>query len=351
MPLNDNAVTAMKGAPVHAIALPSNQPADRFYAGGGKISAFRRETPAPPMTPEDWVASTTSVRGHAPSGQTRLPSGELLASAIDRDPIGWLGAAHVERFGVDPRLLVKLLDAGQRLPVHAHPNADFARHHLDVHHGKAEAWYILSPGTVYLGLTRSLTTEALYELVRSQQTEKLLELTHLVHVEANDTVFVPTGLLHAIGEGIFLAEVQEPEDLSILLEWKNFALDGEADGHLGLGFDTALTAVDREGRTRGEIEALVRRSVADGSVLASAADQYFRLERVSSNARFDAGFAVVIVLDGILELEETTGAVQYFESGVTIVVPAAASPFTLSGGTALVARPPLVDRAGHDPAA
>lgn len=348
MTLNDDTVSAMKvsslkGAPVHAIALPSNQPADRFYAGGTQISAFRGETPAPPMTPEDWVASTTSVRGDEPSGQTRLPSGELLATAIARDPIGWLGAAHVERFGDDPLLLVKLLDAGQRLPVHAHPDADFAGQHLGAHHGKAEAWYILSPGTVYLGLTHSVTEEELHELVRTQQTEKLLGLTHRVHVEANDTVFVPTGLLHAIGEGVFLAEVQEPEDLSILLEWKDFALDGEADGHLGLGFDTALTAVEREGRTRDEIDGLVRRGVADGSALVSAADSYFRLERVTAHTRFDAGFAVVIVLDGPIELEDASGSVQRFESGTTAVVPAAAGAFTLSGGTALVARPPVVD--------
>lgn len=341
MTSNDNAVLHPKGAQLHAIALPSNQPVDRFYAGGAKISAFRGETPAPPMTPEDWVASTTSVRGDEPSGQTRLPSGELLASAIERDPIGWLGAAHVERFGVDARLLVKLLDAGQRLPVHAHPDAAFARDQLGTNHGKAEAWYILSPGTVHLGLIRSVTAEELRDLVDHQQTEKLLELTHAVHVKPHDTVFVPTGVLHAIGEGVFLAEVQEPEDLSILLEWKDFALNGAADGHLGLGFDVALTAVEREGRTRDEIEALVRRGVADEAALVAAADQYFRLEQVTVHTRIDAGFAVVIVLDGPIELTDATASVQHFDSGATIVVPAAAGPFTLSGGTALVARPPL----------
>ena len=58
---------------VRSIRLPSNQPADRFYRGGLRISEFRGEPPAPAMTPEDWVASTTSVRGDAPDGLTRLP--------------------------------------------------------------------------------------------------------------------------------------------------------------------------------------------------------------------------------------------------------------------------------------
>ena len=326
---------------MHAIALPSNQPADRFYAGGARISTFRGEAPSPAMTPEDWVGSTTSVRDDAPAGLTRLPSGEMLAAAIDHDPVAWLGAAHVERFGTDTKLLVKLLDAGQRLPVHAHPDREFAGEHLGAHHGKAEAWYILSPGTVYLGLTRTVTREELSELVNSQQTERLLRLIHAIDVEPHDTVFVPPGVLHAIGEGVLLAEVQEPEDLSILLEWKDFALDGLVSGHLGLGFDVALTAVEHVGRTREEVEALVRRSMVSGPALVPLSAEFFRLERVTAGARIEAGFAVVIVLDGAVTLTESSGAAQSFDSGSTVVVPAAAGPFTLAGGTVLVARPPL----------
>ena len=41
-------------------------------------------------------------------------------------------------------------------------------------------------------------------------------------------VLVPAGVLHAIGEGVLLVELQEPEDLSILLEWRGFELDGDA---------------------------------------------------------------------------------------------------------------------------
>ena len=341
MTTNHSALPLSKGLFVHAIALHSNQPAGRFYAGGARISAFRGEAPSPAMTPEDWVGSTTSVRDDSPSGLTRLPSGEMLAAAVDRDPVAWLGEAHVERFGADTKLLVKLLDAGQRLPVHAHPDNAFAHEHLGAHHGKAEAWYILSPGAVFLGLTRPVTPEELSEMVSYQQTEKLLSLTHTVDVEPHDTVFVPPGLLHAIGEGVLLTEVQEPEDLSILLEWKDFALDGPISGHLGLGFDVALTAVEHDGRTREEVEALVRRGVTSGPALVPSSAEFFRLERVTTEARIEAGFAVVIVLDGAVTLTESSGAAQRFDTGSTVLVPAAAGPFTLTGGSALVARPPL----------
>lgn len=320
------------------ILLPSNQPAARFYRGGERISRFRGEPPAPPHTPEDWVGSTTSVRGSTPTGLTRLANGELLADVIARDPEAWLGTPHVRRYGPDTMLLVKLLDAGQRLPVHAHPDGDFARRHASAAHGKAEAWYILSPGTVHLGLVHDVSVEQLRTLVTTQDSQALLSLMHEVPVAAGDSVFVPHGVLHAIGEGILLTEVQEPEDLSILLEWSGFDLDGERDGHLGVGFDLALTAIERRARTREEVGALVRRGVAQGSVLAEDSEPFFRLDRVAGRQDFAAGFAIVVGL-ATTRLTIQSGLSLTVDAGATALIPFGAGTFRIDG-TALVARPP-----------
>jgi hypothetical protein len=55
-------------------------------------------------------------------------------------------------------VLVKLLDAGERLPVHAHPDRAFALRHLDCRNGKTEAWVVVGTSVadpvVYLGLSR-----------------------------------------------------------------------------------------------------------------------------------------------------------------------------------------------------
>ena len=84
----------------------------------------------------------------------------------------------------------------------------------------------------------------LLDIVARQDTDALLGLLHRLTVAAGDAVYVPPGVLHATGEGVFLVEVQEPEDLSILLEWRDFELDGERDGHFGLGFPVVIDAVD-----------------------------------------------------------------------------------------------------------
>jgi mannose-6-phosphate isomerase len=322
------------------IRLPANQPPARFYQGGERIAEFRGDGKAQPNTPEDWVGSTTSVRNCAPEGMTRLPDGRLLEDAVNSDPELWLGPEHVARYGSDSMLLVKLLDAGQRLPVHAHPDGDFAASFVSAAHGKAEAWYILSPGTVYLSFTKDLSAEELFSFTKTQDISTLLSLMHEISVEPGDCVFVPHGVMHSIGAGIFLAEVQEPEDLSILLEWEGFDLDGVKDGHLGLGFDVALTAVETTGRSKSEIEGLIRRGVVDENALTEEARPYFRLDKVDTRQDFLAGFAILIALGDSVQLHLGDQEPLEVPSGSTLLVPHAAGDYTVAG-SALIARPPL----------
>jgi mannose-6-phosphate isomerase len=324
---------------VNPILLPSNRPTERFYRGGARISAFRGEEGAAPREPEDWIGSTTTVNGEPELGLTTLPDGRVLRDAIEQDPTAWLGDDHVARWGSDTRLLVKLLDAGQRLPVHAHPHDDFAAAHLGRAHGKAEAWYILQGGTVHVGLKEDVDAPVLADLVTRQDVTALLGLLHEIEVAAGDVVWVPPGELHAIGAGILLLELQQPEDLSILLEWEGFEIDGAALGHLGLGFQTALAAVNRRARSSDEIARFATTAPASGSVLPSAADEYFRLERVvvDGSAIVERGFAIVVVADGEVAIMGERCA-----RGSTLLVPDAAGGIDVEGeGELLVARPPV----------
>jgi mannose-6-phosphate isomerase len=320
------------------VRVASNRPPERFYRGGARIAAFRGEAPAADREPEDWIGSTTTIFGEALLGLTRLPDGRLLRDAIEADPVTWLGPAHVARWGSDLRLLVKLLDAGQRLPVHAHPDDDFAARHLGHAHGKAEAWYILEGGTVHVGLTRAVAADELAALVAAQDVATLLGLLHAVEVGPGDVVWVPPGELHAIGAGVLLLELQQPEDLSILLEWQGFEIDGARAGHLGLGFDLALQAVNRSSRSVDEMRGLVRPAPPAGSVFPADADPYFRLERqpVKGSAEVADGFAILVVTEGDLAVGGLAAA-----RGSTLLLPAAEGAVTVQGmGELLIARPP-----------
>ena len=330
------------------IPLPPNQPPERFYLGGDRIARFRGLTTSQPRTPEDWLGSATTLFGEPSLGLTTI-DGRLLRDLIEQAPQRWLGAEHHHAFGTDTQLLVKLLEAGQRLPVHVHPDDDFAADHLGLAHGKAEAWYIVDGGEVFLGFTRDVPREELEQLVAEQRTEELLALCHRRTVAPGDTVFVPAGLPHTIGAGVFLVEVQQPEDLSILLEWQDFEIDGNQDGHLNLGFDQALGAVQTRALTGAQVDALIAPDSSARSALVAAADHYFRIERVLPGAQsvLAPGLAVLVVLAGAGELTGA-GGVQPVTPGTVLLLPHAAGELTLTGSVhAIVCRPPLPATTTH----
>ncbi|MDO5676819.1 MAG: class I mannose-6-phosphate isomerase [Propionibacteriaceae bacterium] len=321
------------------LLLPSNQPADRFYEGGAAIAEFRGEAYSGGNVPEDWVASTTCLFGETNLGLTRLQSGELLRDAIAADPVAWLGEAHVARWGTDSMLLTKLLDAGQRLPVHLHPNDEFAARHLSRAHGKTEAWLVLRPGVVYLGFNTDLSLDSLGQLVEGQETDTLLSSVHAISVEAGDGILVPAGMPHAIGEGILLVEVQQPEDMSILLEWKGFALDEDAPRELGLGWDLALQAADLTNYSQSDVEQFVVRRPHKGQALPAMALPYFRAEWVTAQD-LKSGFAVLVITEGQGALVWDGGSMTV-AAGAVVLLPSSVREPRLTGDLrAAWCRPP-----------
>ena len=123
----------------------------------------------------------------------------------------------------------------------------------------------------------------------AQDSESMLGAMRELPVAAGDAVFVPAGAPHAIGSGILMVEVQEPTDLSVLLEWDGFELT-EDEGHLDLGWDTALQALDRSAWDGARVDAL-RGPGPSRSLLPPEADPWFRAERVRGGDDLDAGFS------------------------------------------------------------
>src|SRR5207253_711419 len=116
-------------------------------------------------------------------GLTPMTGGRDLAAALADEPAAWLGAAHVKRYGADPALLVKLLDAGQRLPLHVHPDRRFATAHLASPYGKTEAWVIVDAvpdASVHLGFRRDVAPDELAGWVRDGQVAAMLSATNRV---------------------------------------------------------------------------------------------------------------------------------------------------------------------------
>jgi mannose-6-phosphate isomerase len=326
----------------------------RFYRGGPAIAKLRGIESPDDHAPEDWVGATVAAFGSEHDGLSRLADGRLLRDAVHAEPEAFLGREHVARFGPDPALLVKLLDAGERLPVHLHPDRAFARRHLASAHGKTEAWLIVEarPGArVHAGFTAPVDPGILHGWVAEQNVPALLGALHELPVAAGDVVFVPARTPHAIGEGILLVELQEPTDFSILLELPGNAV---TDPELGLGWNLALEAVDRDALSRERLASLrgSPRPVRPGVsvLLPDAAEPYFRAERIAPDrvAELDAGYSVLVVVEGEGRLTFEDGHWP-LRSGATLLIPYAAGPGEVSGDVvAIRCRPPDPQRAGKD---
>jgi mannose-6-phosphate isomerase len=334
------------------VVLPPNG-VPRFYRGGTALAALRGIENAPDRVPEEWVGSTTTVFGERELGLSRLPDGGLLRDAVEADPERFFGPAHAARRGADPQLLVKLLDAGERLPVHVHPSGAFAREALGAPYGKTEAWIVIATAgpaaTVHLGFREDVSAATLERWVHDQDAGAMVDALNTVEVRAGDALFVPAGTAHSIGAGVLMVELQEPSDLSILLEWRGFA-NGEGEASLGVGWDVALRAVERSAadpeRLRGR-----GREGTNGShpLLPAEADSFFRAERIEGAppAELDRGFAILVFTEGAAELHSEHGEPLRVGRGDTVLVPWSAGACRLDGEAVGVAcRPPAADPGG-----
>jgi mannose-6-phosphate isomerase len=266
----------------------------------------------------------------------------VLRDVVRADPEAFLGQEHVNSLGPDPGLLVKLLDAGERLPVHFHPGRAFAREALGSEHGKTEAWVIVSADSdaeVYVGFRSDVDTGTVRAWIARQDGAAMLAALHRVPVAAGDALLVPGGTPHAIGAGILLVELQEPTDFSMLMEMEPFGLGGDDGAHLGLGWECALDALDTSGWDNSRLAAMRGRPCpVDGragalSILPVDADPYFRAERLlpDPGSELDPGFSILVVLRGSGVLAASDGSQLPVKRGNTVLVPHAAGRCRLSG--------------------
>ncbi len=250
------------------LLLPPNR-VWRSYPGGRTLDTLGgAPNPQDSHLAEDWIGSVTESRfagrEHLREGVAKVSVGgavrdwrELLAA----DPEYFLGAAHVRKFGAEPMLLVKFLDSAIRLSFQAHPSREFARKFLSADSGKTEAYHILStrpeaePAYIYVGFQRPPTPAGLLRMIETQDMAGLEACFDKIPVRPGDTYVIPAGYPHALGEGLFLVEIQEPTDFVARYEFERagYVLP-EAARFMGRGADFGVALTDFTARPRDMIE-------------------------------------------------------------------------------------------------
>ncbi len=170
---------------------------------------------------ESWEIADCGADQSVVAGGDR--EGMRLSDLVARAGVKLLGRRNLSPFP----LLVKFLDAADRLSVQVHPNDVQARFFFPGQFGKTEAWVIFAaePGArVYAGLRSGVDR---LQLGTALQDGRIDQCLHSYEVRPGDCIFIPAGTVHAIGEGIVLAEVQQSSDITFRLDdWGRLGSDG-----------------------------------------------------------------------------------------------------------------------------
>ncbi|MDF2686191.1 MAG: manA [Clostridia bacterium] len=137
--------------------------------------------------------------------------GKTLLSALEIWGIDALGKKAAS-FNFFP-ILIKLIDANDRLSVQVHPNDEYALKE-EGQYGKTEMWYVIDAepdAQLVYGLKRSLTKK---EFLQNASDGSLTDDLNYVSVKKGDVFFIEAGLIHAIGKGILIAEIQQNSNLT-----------------------------------------------------------------------------------------------------------------------------------------
>jgi mannose-6-phosphate isomerase len=318
----------------------------RFYTGGRQLEEARGRAGVDTAFPEEWLGSSTQAAGEAPGvglSRVAVASGGdvVLKDAIAADPLYFLGESSFERFGYSSGLLVKLLDPAERLPIHAHPSREFAMDHFGSMHGKSEAWIVLgirpdqSEPCVHVGLKSGTKAAEFMEWIGTQDRDAMLASMHRLPVSVGDVIFVPAGLPHSIGPGLFLAEVQEPTDYSFMCEYEGYPIARE-DAFLGLTLEEGEGCLDLTARSLDEIEALCRVAADGDKLLHGTCEEFFAATRYRDGGRSPGGrLEIVLCTWGEGTISTETGSIS-MRQGEACVVPAAANGWQFTGPGAAI---------------
>jgi len=221
-------------------------------------------------------------------------------------------------------LLIKFLDATDRLSVQVHPNDEQAKRFDASENGKTEAWVIIDAepkSQLYAGLKSGVDREDLSRHLRDGTVEVCL---HSFEVHPGDCLFIPSGTVHAIGEGILLAEVQQSSDLTFrMYDWGRLGADGQPRE---LHIESSMQCIDFD---RGPVNPVEPREVSTGphSVEELVHASTFAMFRHTAREPFvitaDDRFRVLTILGG--RATWSNGPVRgRCEIGQTLLLPASA---------------------------
>ncbi len=294
--------------------------------GGRNFEKFGR------ILPDGIIAESWEVSCH-PNGVSIVSEGELagtsLPELVERYGRKLMGTALPEKDIKKFPLLVKFIDADKNLSVQVHPDDAYAQANENGEYGKNEMWYIISakPGArLVYDVKPGIDREAFSQAIKENRVESCL---NYVEVFPGDVINIPAGLVHAIGEGIMLAEIQQNSDVTYRVY--DYGRKGRT-----LHIKQALDVIDfnstgRKPKTTG----LKVLHPSGSSVTYLVANGYFSVELYEISGKTDeradgSRFFIYTFIEGEGNITWDSGTTS-IKGGETILIPACLGEYSIAG--------------------
>ena len=298
---------------------------------GGRNLERLYHKPLPPAVPvgESWEVTDrpgdVSVVANGPL------AGKDLRWLMTNHAAEVLGSARPQQ-GRFP-LLIKILDAREKLSLQVHPPADKAA--ALGGEPKTEMWYIAEamPGAeLYVGLKHGATRGDFEEKVRRGT---VAECFHRINVRSGDAIMLPSGRVHAIGAGLVIFEIQQNSDTTYrVFDWNRAGMDGKPRE---LHVEQSLASIDFNDFEPSLIRSEFAAAAAD-QVRPLARDRLFTVEahQTEAGARVPLRpntLQIILMLAGEAQLQDATGSVD-LATGQCALIPASLGQPCLRAQTA-----------------
>lgn len=217
--------------------------------GGNKLKSKSKGDLSQKQIGESWEIS--GVEGDISIVQNGALAGKTLNQLISEFKTELVGETVFKKFNGEFPILIKFIEAQENLSVQLHPSDTLAKKRHNSF-GKTEMWYITeaeSNAELIVGFKESITIDRYKDILAKGQLEDVL---NKIKVEEGEVFFIKPGLVHAIGAGVTLAEIQQTSDVTYrLYDWLRVDKEGRSRE---LHTDLALEAIDFQVNSDYKIE-------------------------------------------------------------------------------------------------
>jgi len=269
------------------------------------------------------------------NGESIITNGQLsgvsLKALIKKNPNEILGYSFDSN--TEFPLLLKLIHANDVLSVQVHPPDSYAQSREKELFGKTEMWYILEAAAdaeLVYGLKEGIDKLTFCTLMEQNRFDECL---HRLKVKAGDAVFIPAGLVHAIGKGILLCEIQQNSDLTYrVFDWNRTGIDGNPRKlHIGqaldvIDFDMINPTAPIPGLSTVEFGCVRSYLVCCKYFAVEKIDVFDHVEENTNGERFHT----LTAIKGSGEIIFESGSLC-FKAGDSLLIPAALGKYEIKG--------------------